>query len=401
MAHELDTITGTDTAAFFGRKSAWHNLGNVLPDDFSGNVEDVMRLAGLDFDVVTEPFYVNAERTLASDTDEGDAGDVLSEFHEVDGFRVTRRTDRVGSDSVLGVVKGRYVPLQNRDAFRVLEPLLDAGLARVETAGALRGGRDVWALVRFNLTDERVVRAFASRVVNGKENGGTVPFGLIANNHAGQREVRMMETPVEVVCANTLGAAMRSFGDEKKRGRAFSVRHTLNVERKTTEAARELFADVTERYVEIAAQYEALRATFLDVETFRRLVLDVAAPVAKRLQAGNLTSRERTSRERVDAIRDLLTAGWQGKATGTTGDGSAWDAYMSVTESIDHDGETWRTRGGVEGRAASLFDGRLGDVKNEVADALVSYAFTPEPERDDFLASFTGASESDAIAFAG
>jgi hypothetical protein len=30
---------------------------------------------------------------------------------------------------VLGTVSGRYQPLQNRDAFSILEPLFDGGLA--------------------------------------------------------------------------------------------------------------------------------------------------------------------------------------------------------------------------------------------------------------------------------
>ncbi len=43
-------------------------------------------------------------------------------YAEIDDFTAVRRTD-VGK--VLGVVGSRYTPLQNRDAFRILEPLLD------------------------------------------------------------------------------------------------------------------------------------------------------------------------------------------------------------------------------------------------------------------------------------
>ncbi|GIW50921.1 MAG: hypothetical protein KatS3mg081_0276 [Gemmatimonadales bacterium] len=55
-----------------------------------------------------------------------------------------------------------------------LAALIDNGLADIETAGALRGGR-VWMLVRFKLTDPAVSEVFAEEVV---------PYGLLSNNHA-------------------------------------------------------------------------------------------------------------------------------------------------------------------------------------------------------------------------
>ncbi|CAN5654802.1 hypothetical protein BH23GEM5_BH23GEM5_03150 [soil metagenome] len=50
-------------------------------------------------------------------------------------------------------------------------------------------------LVRFNLDSPLVREVFADEVI---------PFGLISNNHAGQRKVVVQESPIRVVCANTL-----------------------------------------------------------------------------------------------------------------------------------------------------------------------------------------------------
>lgn len=104
----------------------------------------------------------------------------------------------------------------------MLEPLLDAGLASLETGGSLRDGRDVWMLVRFNIDSPIVREVFAD---------GLIPFGLVSNNHTGQRKVIVQETPVRVVCANTLELAL------SRRERALSVRHTISVEARTAEAA--------------------------------------------------------------------------------------------------------------------------------------------------------------------
>src|SRR5690606_22341001 len=99
-------------------------------------------------------------------------------------------------------------------------------------------------LVRFNIASPAVQEVFADEII---------PFGMISNNHAGRRKVVVQETPIRVVCANTLGAALRD------RPRAISVRHTASVEAKTTEAARTLWRGLVERYGRVAQQYRALK----------------------------------------------------------------------------------------------------------------------------------------------
>jgi acyl carrier protein len=107
----------------------------------------------------------------------------------------------------LGVVSNRYQPVQNHDAFGILEPLLVARLASLETGGALRGGPQ--------------------------------------------------ETPICVVCANTLGLALR------ERPRALGVRHTASVEARTTDAARQIWRGLVEAYEVVARQFRALKAHHL------------------------------------------------------------------------------------------------------------------------------------------
>ena len=344
MPHELDRRADGSAAMFSVRTTPWHREGTLLNE--APSLTDALTLGGLDFEVDVRPLYVRSPATP-------ELPDVFTYEPAADAL-ATVRTDR---ESVLGVVSRRYQPLQNRDAFGVLEPLLDAGLASLETGGALRGGRDVWMLVRFNIDSPVVREVFADEVI---------PFGMISNNHAGQRQVIIQETPIRVVCANTLGAALRD------RRRAVGVRHTASVEARTTEAARRLWKGLIERYDRVAQQYRTLKQFHLDTALFRRLVLDVAAPVPAELNHAGLTPRQDGARRRVLARRARLSQLWE-HGTGHRGDHTAWEAYNAVVESVDYDEAVWRVR---DSRVEALLDGRLLETKDRVLSTLVGFCAT-------------------------
>lgn len=347
MSHELDMRANGVAAMFSVRETPWHRLGTVIQD--IPTIEEALHLGGLDFHVETQPIFTKRHVLLED-------GDSFEKTEEIEGFKATMRMDR---HEVLGVVGSRYTPLQNRDAFKILQPLLDAGLATLETGGVLRQGRDVWVMVRFHVESPLVTEVFGTEVV---------PFGLLSNNHAGQRQVLLQETPIRVVCANTLGMAQRSA--LKGKSRVVKVRHTLTVEAKTTKAVDELWGGIISRYEEVARQYRLLKRAYLDDALFRKLVLDTVAPIPKKL-ADPETSRQRTSLAKIEAQRERLTSLWT-EGEGHTGDHSAWEAYNAVTQSIDHDDHLWRVRG--EGRLQALMTGRLGQIKQTTIDTLLDFA---------------------------
>ena len=298
MPAELDVSKGRAAILSVG-KTPWHKEGVVLQKP-PGSIEEALILAGLDFEVGLEPVIVRARHPS-------------DHYEQVADFKASVRSD-VGK--VLGIVGRRYTPLQNRDAFKILEPLLDKGVAHIETAGSLREGRDVWLLVRFDIQDPVVQEVFTDEVV---------PFGLISNNHAGERRVVVQETPVRVVCSNTLGVALT--GPGKKIG----VRHTVNVEAKTVDAAGELWGGVIERYRVIAEQYRLLKNTYLDEALFRTLVLDTAAPIKEEWLRPGLSTNQLRAREHVEERRRRVLYLWtHGK--GHAGDQSAWEAYNAASQ---------------------------------------------------------------------
>lgn len=383
MAHELDTREDGQKAAFIiGQKAWWQQEGEQLTE--APSIEVAKELAGHNFKVEVQPIFMrrvldapsqdpsqalqqyiagywkqhqafpNAKQIVAF-MDGLDRGDEV--FIPIEGHGATVRTDRF--QQPLGIVGSRYAPFQNEDAWGIIEPLLDAGLATLETGGTLREGRDIWILVRLNLNHPVVQEVY--------EQEGLRPYVLLVNNHAGTRVVIGKEVVERVVCANTLEIAL---GEHSLR--AFRVRHSGDVDVKVTDAAIELFGSLTARHVKAAEQYQALRGRQLDEKMFRSLVLDAAAPLDEKLvkaDPAKLTGRQKGSLERQMARRARLEALWTA-GIGHTGDHSAFEAYQAVTQSLDHDQNLWVVRGDGTRAEAQIF-GRLASIKRTVLGNLL------------------------------
>lgn len=344
MAHELDIRTNGEAAVFSVRQSMWHQQGRILQTP-PATVEEALEASGTNWEVATVPLYV--------ETPSG--GDYLPV-----PAQAVRRQD---NQRVLSVVGPGYHPLQNRDAFTILQPLMDAGLAVWETAGALRQGRDVWALVRFQVDSPIVQEVFADEVV---------PYGLLVNNHGGERAVTLQETNIRVVCANTLRASLGAYRMNGLRGQR--IKHTLNVASRTTDAVRDLWGGMVERLEATAIAYRALKETFLTTALFRSLVLDVALPLPKpegRRDTDRARARFTTSVERVTEQRAAVTALWH-TGRGHTGDSSAWEAYNGLVEAMDHRPDVFAVRD--NDRLTASLGGRLNTIHQNVLDGLVAHA---------------------------
>jgi hypothetical protein len=105
-------------------RSPWAREGVVLSSPGYGQA---LKEAGLDYDVVKVPAY--RERLHS-----GGRGLVES--------KTAFATVRTDQDIELGIVGPQYEPLQNRDAFQVIEPWVDRGILHVELGGVMRDGAD-------------------------------------------------------------------------------------------------------------------------------------------------------------------------------------------------------------------------------------------------------------------
>lgn len=265
-----------------------------------------------------------------------------------DGERVDcehRATVRQDTREILGVVGADYQAVQQVQAFAPMQPLLDSGVARIETAGVLRGGKDVWMLVRFD--DE----AFEFDAFKGTE-----PYGLIANNHTGKRALDLAMTRVRVVCANTLGAVQR--------GETTKVNHVGDVAARVQEEADRIFEGARRRYAALALEFDRLQRAQLSHQDFRRLVLDVAAPLKRDPMTDRITSPRQTL-ERREAIQQA----WEGGIE--HGGPSAWWAYNGLVEVLDH---SPLYNGRTTNRVESMMRGPIAVAKGRVYEALLDFA---------------------------
>ena len=194
MSHEVESM-------FSVREKPWHyeetkevtKLIQKAPTS-----KEALELAGLNW---------NVERQLIYDRN-GIA---------IPGYCMNvRRQDQ----QVLGVVSDKYSLIQNKEAFEFTDALIGEGLT-YETAGSLRGGKQIWLLGR--LQDCKIA---------GDDIESYVCF---TNSHDGTGAVRCFLTPIRVVCNNTLNFAIQGAK------RSWSTNHVGNIQNKLNEARSVLF----------------------------------------------------------------------------------------------------------------------------------------------------------------
>lgn len=337
MAHELDYNEKTGQKSVFAvGESMWHNEGHLLTS--APTLEKAKELAGVNYEAIGKQLYVKCG----------------TEFIKCPIGKAIVRTDRFNLDrnaeeAILGVVGRKYEPLQNADAFDVLGPLLDSGVAFLETGGTLRGGQDAWMLVRFDIKNPVVQEVFTNEII---------PFGLFQNNFSGRIRASISQTPIRVVCANTLAVA------ERYRTVNIGVKHRKNVKFNYVTAAEKFLERITDRYTHIAEQYKIMKERIMTMEEFTESVLDVVSPYPedKYLKHGIVSKIWHKADDRRNRITELWDSG-----KGHIGDHSAWEAFNGTVQALDHDSELFKVKGS---RLSAMIDGPLSEKKEAVLNSL-------------------------------
>jgi phage/plasmid-like protein (TIGR03299 family) len=330
MAHEVE-IYQDGTAGFVSaRKHAWHRLGAVLPGRFdAAEAMTHARLGG---------WQVRKEH-LQAVAMTGDGVSIL----DVSGKYATVRTNPVtGKPDVLGVVGENYTPIQNEEHCDLLDALVDESGAHFETAGSLRGGRQVFLSMKLPET----------MTVGGIDPISTYLAAL--NSHDGSLAFRLLVTPVRVVCANTQAAAIR------RAKSSFSIHHTSGA-RGQIQAAREAHG-LTFRYTAaFQAEAERLLDTAMTDAQFVSITRNLW-PVAD--DAGtktNATRREST-----------LTHLFADADTDRSIRGTRWAGYQAITEYLDHYAPVDGARNAADVRAERVVSGQVTDFKHRAFDLLAA-----------------------------
>lgn len=320
MAAEIDMSNGRANVMVTG-EAAWHGLG-VRVDEAPSSAAAI-GLAGLDWRVESWPLR-------AYDAE-------LDKSIQVPGKVALIRDD---TKAVLGVHGTAYRALQNVDAFRFLDSLVDTGEVRYETAGSLKGGRVVWMLARM-----------PGEVVVG-DGDAQRPYMLLSNSHDGTSTIRVLPTSIRVVCNNTLQYAYR-----RGVGEGVKIPHLGDLDAKIerTRAALGLIRAGFDSYGE---QVRAMAGRSMVRAEGRAFFADLMPLTA------DATNRQTKSVERK---RERLMELWTDEPANTMDGvrGTAWGALNAVTQYVDHEARaTGEGDGELENRLRSAWFGSGQKLKD-------------------------------------
>lgn len=214
MAHNIQSM-------FYVKQEPWHGLGTKVEKELTA--ADAIKAAGLDWTVSKWPIYhpVTGEKT---------------------GYNMVMRDDN--KHIFTAGVSDSFKPFQNVDAFGLMDDICATKEAKFHTAGALGEGEKVWMLAKMPKDIK----------IKGTDDL-TEQFLLVSNGHDGSGALKILLTPIRVVCQNTLNAAL---GAAKAKDVYSIIHYGANTPR--IEKAREILKLASKRFTEAGEIYNMLAA---------------------------------------------------------------------------------------------------------------------------------------------
>ncbi len=297
MSHHIETH-GNQAAAIFARTDPWHRLGTTVAGR-AFTAQDAMALGHLGgWDVRLTPL------STTEITPDG-----VSAIEVPGRFATIRTHPFTGEPEALGVVGTGYTPLQNEEHAEFLNRLADESGAIFDTAGSLRGGREVFVTMRLPHT----------LWIGGTDK---VQINIAAlNSHDGTSAFRLLVTPVRVVCANTQAAALA------RNVAHVSIRHTAHA-KSAVAAARDALGLTFAYVAEFETEANKLIQTPMGEAGFHALSRAVFGVTGRDAS----TRARNTQRDRDQVLMRL----WGDADTQAAVRGTAWAGYQVVAEYVDH-----------------------------------------------------------------
>lgn len=239
MSHAIESMAYTNEVP-------WHGIGEHIGD--APTVDKMLKAASLDWSVDKQPLFHEVIKK----------GKHINE--PVEGyFGLIRSSD----NKCLDVVGKTYRPVQNKDAFEFFKEFVEAGDAKMETAGSLRGGRYVWGLANLQ---ESFTLAGGDKVKG---------YLLVASPHEGGKAMVIKFTTVRVVCNNTLTLALRHGGNE------FRMAHRVEFDDVIRKKAKEVLGIAREQMDEFEQTARKLKAMKMSREDAIEVLANVYQPQGK------------------------------------------------------------------------------------------------------------------------
>ncbi|WP_417377488.1 DUF932 domain-containing protein [Gimesia maris] len=314
MPAQISFQNGKAEAAF-ALKPAWWDTASEYVLDHVPNSDEMIQAARLDWKVQSQPIF-------------NEQGQII------EGFSTTVRMD---TGAHLGVVSDSFRVVQNADGFRFLDDLIRDGVMKFESAGALRGGRTIWALTRMPSVDMIA------------EDDDVNRYCLWLNSHDGTGAIHAIPTSVRVVCSNTAALAIRG-----QRG----IRHIGDIKAKLKQAHK-LLSQADKQFTDFREKGQLLasrRYSHMDAKQFINTLIPEPDDSGR-----SLSIRER----KVDEVRKTLRNERQNLPSIK---GTWWSLYNAISEAVDH-GRFYGFRGSdrtrAENRMTSVLMGSGADFKQK------------------------------------
>lgn len=226
-----------------------------IPFRFKGTInvedcitsEDVIKKAKLGWEVGKCDLFGEMPAHIDENVENRDAFLYGGELYgKVNSFYATYRKDL---NIPLGIVKGKYEPVQNIKAFDFFDDAIGIDKAMWQTAGFFGNGERIFVTAK--LPDTILV------------NGDPVDNYLVfTNSHDGSSGVKILFIPIRVVCENTLTAAIATTTN------FVSFKHTKNVHSKI-DIAKEILGICKQKSENINEYYNVLAKTKMSDDEYK------------------------------------------------------------------------------------------------------------------------------------
>jgi phage/plasmid-like protein (TIGR03299 family) len=327
MAHMIDDTAGLNAIAYRG-ETPWHGLGQKMEENEP--LEAWRIRAGLGWDAIKVPVRYQ----VANETGDGP----VKVMH---GKSVLYRSD---TKAALSTVSDRYQVVQPAEVLEFYRDLTERHGFRMETAGAIKNGRVVWALAKTG----DVMRISGNDVVEG--------YLLLSTSYDGSLATTGRFTTVRVVCNNTLTAAHGAAKAE------VSVPHStlFNMD------AAKIKLGVGDSYKVFAEQAQAMAekgaSTRQAIDYFLAVYHDMTAEAIGNAQA------QKTTDKTIARLAAYFTNGPGAELRSAKG--TVWGLLNAVTFDVDHSAGA-RTD---DSRLASAWYGAGDRLKNKARELALKLA---------------------------
>ena len=300
-------MDAVETMAAVG--DTWHGKGNTLETEV--NADEMIDASGLNWEVELKDLYLAMKA--------GDGSTILGDMIE------SKAVVRMSDNKKLGTVGPGYHPIQNKDMFKFVEAVVGAGQALYHTAGSLFDGKRVFITLKLpeklTIGDDEITK-----------------YLLVASSHDGSLSFIAKQTPVRVVCNNTLSVAL--WRDETKISETVKLKHTKNF-KSHVDTARKMLKMTDIYYQHVKQDFERLLEINVSFNQMHKMVENLF-PV-KPDEDGTVKIPKQTQKN-----RELVESLYHNGIGNESYQGTGWAAFNAVTEFTSNHRKTRITEGNNE-----------------------------------------------------